>query len=61
MKYPLEALLKVADNRYALIEILSKRSRELRNRDESILISFAIDQSIDELLDGKIKFTDYNK
>ena len=61
MKYPLEALLKVADNRYALIEILSKRSRELRNRDESMLISFAIDQSIDELLDGKIKFTDYNK
>ncbi len=61
MNYPLEELLKIADNRYALIEILSKRSRELRNRDESILISFAIDQSIDELLDGKIRFTDYNK
>ena len=61
MNYRWEALLKVADNRYALIEILSKRSRELRNRDESMLISFAIDQSIDELLDHKIKFTDYNK
>lgn len=61
MKYPLEKLLKVADNRYALVQILSQRSRELRNRDETILISSAINHAIDDLLSDKITFTDYDK
>ncbi|MBN2259018.1 MAG: DNA-directed RNA polymerase subunit omega [Clostridiales bacterium] len=61
MKYPLEALLKVTDNRYALVEVLSQRSRELRKKDETILISTAIDQSIDELLADKIDILNYEK
>ena len=60
MKYPLEKLLKKADNRYALVQILSQRSRELRDRDESILISNAINQAIDDLIDNKIKYTRYD-
>lgn len=61
MKYPLEKMLKVANNRYALVQILSQRSRELRDRDETILISTAINHSIDDLLTAKITFTDYDK
>ena len=61
MKYPVERLLRIADNRYALVEIISKRSRQLRKIDESILISDAIDTSIDELLDNTLHFYKYKK
>jgi|LGOV01.1.fsa_nt_gb DNA-directed RNA polymerase subunit K/omega len=61
MKYPLEKLLSIAGNRYALVEIISQRSRQLRRIDESILISDAIDTSIDELLDDKLHFYKYNE
>ena len=61
MNFPLEQLLGIANNRYALVEILSQRSIELRNRDETLLISKAINQSIDELLGNKITFTNYDK
>ncbi len=61
MKYPVERLLRIADNRYALVEIISKRSRQLRKIDESILISDAIDTSIDELLDYTLHFYKYKK
>ena len=59
MKYPLEELLQITDNRYALVEIISQRSRQLRKIDESILISTAINISIDELLNEKFKFYNY--
>ena len=61
MKYPLEELLEIADNRYALVEILSQRSRQLRKADESILISTAIDIALDELLDKKLNFYKYTE
>jgi len=61
MKYPVEQLLAIADNRYALVEIISKRSRQLRKIDESTLISDAIDTSIDELLDNTLHFYMYTK
>ncbi|MCK5763010.1 MAG: DNA-directed RNA polymerase subunit omega [Clostridiales bacterium] len=61
MKYPLEKLLSITDNRYALVEIISQRSRQLRRIDESILISDAIDTSIDELLNDKLHFYKYNE
>lgn len=59
MKYPLEKLLSIADNRYALVEIISQRSRQLRRIDESILISTAINIAIDELLNDKLNFYNY--
>ncbi len=59
MKYPLERLNQVVDNPYALIEILSKRSNDIRYQDSSRLVSSAIDQAIDELLDDTLKFYNY--
>lgn len=61
MKYPIEKLLTITNNRYALVEIISKRSRQLRKIDETILISDAIDTSIDELLDDTLHFYKYNE
>ncbi|MEA3423173.1 MAG: DNA-directed RNA polymerase subunit omega [Bacillota bacterium] len=61
MKYPVEKLIRIAGNRYALVEIISKRSRQLRRIDDSILISDAIDTSIDELLDDTLHFYNYKE
>jgi DNA-directed RNA polymerase omega subunit len=61
MKYPLEEMLNKVDNRYALIQIISQRSRELRDRDETMLISKAIDHAIDDFLGDHIAFTDTEK
>jgi DNA-directed RNA polymerase omega subunit len=51
-KFCIEELLQKSDNRYELIDVVSRRAHQLTRIDHSIKVADALNEAVSELLDG---------
>ncbi len=51
-KYCIEELLQKSDNRYELIDVVSRRAHQLARLDHTMKVADALNEAVSQLLDG---------